>query len=292
MGVASCRSIFLCLMLSVRLVPFRISVRDLIPFSGPRSSWVSDPRSGPAQPNLVQPSRPGPPRPARPWRPKPPCAPPLLSLSLIWISRATTSPLPLPPLSPRGALGFGDSDHRILDPEVSSPPLLSLSLSPSPSRAVAALAPVRGDPARPRPCSARRRPTPSPPLVGGAPPTPAPRRRSPPPCPPARRSPPLPAAAPARPGPVAAPARPRPSPARAQRGPGAAPVAPTRRRDPGAAPGPRRVPGAAPAGSAASGRFNRPLAGSTALAPARPPVPCPGLARTYLRSPALAVTIR
>jgi hypothetical protein len=27
-------STFLCLMLSVRLVPFRISVRDLIPFSG------------------------------------------------------------------------------------------------------------------------------------------------------------------------------------------------------------------------------------------------------------------
>jgi hypothetical protein len=42
-------STFLCLMLSVRLVPFRISVRDLIPFSGPRSSWVFDPRSGPAQ---------------------------------------------------------------------------------------------------------------------------------------------------------------------------------------------------------------------------------------------------
>jgi hypothetical protein len=34
MGVASCRSIFLCLMMSVRLVPFRISVHDLIPFSG------------------------------------------------------------------------------------------------------------------------------------------------------------------------------------------------------------------------------------------------------------------
>jgi hypothetical protein len=34
MGVASCRSTFLCLMLNVRLVPSRISVRDLIPFSG------------------------------------------------------------------------------------------------------------------------------------------------------------------------------------------------------------------------------------------------------------------
>jgi hypothetical protein len=34
MGIASCRSTFLYLMLNVRLVPFRISVRDLIPFSG------------------------------------------------------------------------------------------------------------------------------------------------------------------------------------------------------------------------------------------------------------------
>jgi hypothetical protein len=49
-------------MLSVRLVPFRISIRDLIPFSGPRSSWVFDPRSGLAQPNLVQPSPAGPAR--------------------------------------------------------------------------------------------------------------------------------------------------------------------------------------------------------------------------------------
>jgi hypothetical protein len=34
MGVASCRSAFLCLMSRVRLVPFRILVRDLIPFNG------------------------------------------------------------------------------------------------------------------------------------------------------------------------------------------------------------------------------------------------------------------
>ena len=80
MGVASCRSTFLCLMLSVRLVPFRISVRDLIPFSGRARRGFSIREV--ARPNLVQPSRPGPPRPARPWRPNPPCAPsPLLSLS-------------------------------------------------------------------------------------------------------------------------------------------------------------------------------------------------------------------
>jgi hypothetical protein len=34
MGVASCRSTFLCLMSRVRLVPFRFLVRDLIPFDG------------------------------------------------------------------------------------------------------------------------------------------------------------------------------------------------------------------------------------------------------------------
>jgi hypothetical protein len=34
MGVASRRSAFLCLMSRVRLVPFRISVRDLISFNG------------------------------------------------------------------------------------------------------------------------------------------------------------------------------------------------------------------------------------------------------------------
>ena len=105
MGVASCRSTFLCLILSVRLVPFRISVRDLIPFSGRARRGFSIREV--TRPNLAQPSRPGPPRPACPWRPNPPPMRPLLSLSLIWISRATTSPLPLPPLSPRGALGFG-----------------------------------------------------------------------------------------------------------------------------------------------------------------------------------------
>jgi hypothetical protein len=136
---------------------------------------------------------------------------PLLSLSLIWISRATTSPLPLPPLSPHGALGIGDGDHRILDPEVSSPPLLlSLSLSllfflprvrPSFFSSLLARAP-----ALPRSPAARPAP-PLPPARGGTPrPCPAPRRRFPPPLlgPRGGARPPLP-------GPAAALARPCPS---------------------------------------------------------------------------------
>jgi hypothetical protein len=77
---SSCRSTFLGLMLSVRLVPFRISICDLIPFSGPRTSWVFDPRSGLAQPS---PARPGPARPCVPLAPNPPprMRPPLLPLS-------------------------------------------------------------------------------------------------------------------------------------------------------------------------------------------------------------------
>jgi hypothetical protein len=83
-------------------------------------------------------------------------------------------PLPLPPLSPRGALGIGDGDHRNLDPKVSSPSLLlSLSLPPPslpcapPSLSLSpAHVPLRA--AVPAPC-----PTPA-----AAPtPTPSPRRR-------------------------------------------------------------------------------------------------------------------
>jgi hypothetical protein len=108
-------------MLSVRLVPFRISIRDLIPFSGRARRGFSIREV--ARPNPVRPC----PALRAPGAHTPPCAP--SSLSLIWISRAATSPLPLPPLSPRGALGIGDGDHRILDPEVSSPPLPFFSLS-------------------------------------------------------------------------------------------------------------------------------------------------------------------
>jgi hypothetical protein len=210
MGVASCRRTFLCLILRVRFVLSRFSVRDWSPCRASRigscASWVFDPRSGSAQPS---PARPGP---ARPCRPHPPHAPP--SLSLIWISRATTSPLLLPPLSPRGALGIGDDDHRNLDPEVSSPPLLlSLSLSllfflpRAPS-----LSPARGGP---RPPSARGGPRPSPcsPTCGPRP-LAGPRRRGPA-RPPARDGAPRPLLA--RRGPRwlgpggSAPARPQPS---------------------------------------------------------------------------------
>src|SRR5688500_5781152 len=95
---------------------------------------------------------------------------PLLTPSLIWMSRATTSPLPLPPLSPRGAQGFGDGDHRILDPEVSSPPLPFSSLSPSPSSSS-----PRARPPSPLPAPD---PIPAPARRGGAPVRPSPRRRS------------------------------------------------------------------------------------------------------------------
>jgi hypothetical protein len=132
---------------------------------------------------------------------------PLLCLSLIWISRATTSTLPLPHLSPRGALGIGDGDHRNLDPEVSSPPLfLSLSLSllfflprarpPFPLLARAPALPARGGAPRPTPYprrrpgpalpSPRRRPLPRP-QPPAAPPAPPPARPARPPAwPPAR----------------------------------------------------------------------------------------------------------
>jgi hypothetical protein len=106
MGVASCRSTFLCLILR----PSRASR------FGSCVSWVSIHEVALVEPN---PARPGP---VRPWRPHPHMRP-SSSPSLIWISRATTSSLPLPPLSPRRALGIGDGDHRNLDPEVSSPPV-------------------------------------------------------------------------------------------------------------------------------------------------------------------------
>src|SRR5688572_32720576 len=101
--------------------------------------------------------------------------PPHPSLSLIWISRATTSPLPLPPLSPRGALGIGDGDHRILDPEVSSPPLPFSSLS---------LPPLLPPHARPPFFPCLRAPLPPParrPRGAPPPPPPPPRRPRPPP---------------------------------------------------------------------------------------------------------------
>jgi hypothetical protein len=80
MGVASCRSTFLRLMLRVRLVPFRILIRDLIPFSGRARRGFSIREV--AQPSPVQPSpaRPGPALRA-PGAHTLPHAPPPLSLS-------------------------------------------------------------------------------------------------------------------------------------------------------------------------------------------------------------------
>jgi hypothetical protein len=67
------------------------------------------------------PARPGPAR--APLAPHPLPMRPLLLLSLSHLDFSCSNlPLPLPPLSPRGALGFGDGNHRNLDPEVSSLP--------------------------------------------------------------------------------------------------------------------------------------------------------------------------
>jgi hypothetical protein len=175
MGVASCRSTFLCLMLRVRLVPSRFSVRDWSLFDGRAcrgfrpAKWLGP---NPARPS---PARPGP---ARPWRPHLPGAPssplshldfprsnlssPSLSLSLPWCPRVWSQESPE------------------LDPEVSpSPPLFSLSPY--------ACVPARRRSAPPRPSPAARRP--SPPLPrrgrGSAWPRrglPCPRRAAPGPC--------------------------------------------------------------------------------------------------------------
>jgi hypothetical protein len=58
---------------------------------------------------------------ARPCAPLAPTPPPMrppspLSLSHLDLPR-NNFPLPLPPLSPHGALGVGDGDHRNLDPD-------------------------------------------------------------------------------------------------------------------------------------------------------------------------------
>jgi hypothetical protein len=100
MGVASCRSTFLCLVLCVRLVPSRFSVRDWgrvvrLGLGCAYRGFQSAKWPGPTQPS---PARPGP---ARPWRPHPPMRPLLLSLSHLDLPR-NNLPLPLPPLSPLG----------------------------------------------------------------------------------------------------------------------------------------------------------------------------------------------
>jgi hypothetical protein len=176
-----------------------------------------DPQCDPAQPG----SR-------APGAPHPPCAPLLLSLSHLDFPRSNLS-LPLPSISPCGALGLGDSDHRNLDPEVSSPPL-PYPLSPSPSSLPLRVPPLLS-PARARPCAAARHSAPalpfpvrhgrgpSPPVPGGARPLPSPSG----PAPLRRRS-----ARPCSPAPRRVPARARlgagVSPARARLGVGAAPA--------------------------------------------------------------------
>jgi hypothetical protein len=159
-------------------------------------SWVSIrdvTQSSPAQPG----SR-------APGAPHPPMRPLLLSLSHLDFPRNNLS-LPLPSLSPRGALGLGDGDRRNLDPEVSSPPLpsplslpLSLSLLSPPARPPL-LSPARRRGTPPLPFPVRRGP--SPPLPGGARPRPSPF--------PSDAAPPLPSPAalgpPLLPGPLARP---------------------------------------------------------------------------------------
>jgi hypothetical protein len=190
----------------------------------------------------------------------------LLSLSHLDFPRSNLS-LPLPSLSPRGALGLGDGDHRNLDPEVSSPPFASLSpslpLPPLSPYARPLFSPLRACvPARRR--GTQPRPSPSPSGAGAAPSLRSPAALGPPlpslaalgPSPflPVRRgpSPPLPSplrrrsARPCSPAPWRIPARARPgasvSPARARlgacarplrgRGLGARPLPPATRLQP------------------------------------------------------------
>ena len=257
MGVASCRSTFLCLMLSVRLVPFRISIRDLNSFSGRARRGFFDPRSGPAQPSPAQPSRPGPPRPARPWRPNPPMRPPPLSLSHLDLPRNNLSSPSSTSLSPwcpriwrRRSPDFGPRG------ELPSPPLLlSLSLS------LLFFSP-RAAPFSPCP---RATPTPAALARGGAAPArlPSARRRGP--------CPPLPAAAlglaPCRPGPLRA-APPLGSAGRGGPAPSRGAASPARPRAP--ALGRFNRP---------PGRFNRPSPSSPARSPSRPRPTVSSLAR-------------
>jgi hypothetical protein len=175
----------------------------------PRRDLARSVRPGPAWPG------PGPRAPGA--LPLPIRVPPPFSSFLPFNSPAHQLPfLHLSPSSPRGALGFGDDDRQIWIPEVSSPPLLSLSLSLflpfSPLRAPSSLpcarplAPQRVTPPFPS------RALPSVRLLGAA--------ARPLPSPLARRRP-------------SSPARPRPT-SQARR------VAPSRPPDPGgAAPWPR-----------------------------------------------------
>jgi hypothetical protein len=123
MGVASCRSTFLCLMSRVRLVPFRISVRDWIPFSGRAcrgfrfALWPSPARSGPRATRA-------------PCPPHARAPPPDPFVSFDFSHAVTSLSLFHLSLSPCGALGFGVEIAGIWihGGEFSPSPSLSLSL--------------------------------------------------------------------------------------------------------------------------------------------------------------------
>jgi hypothetical protein len=246
MGVASCRSTFLCLILRGCLVLSRFSVHDW--GVSCVSVWVVrvvgfDPRSGPAQPN--------PARPCAPLAPTPSHAPPPpLPLSFGFPAQQPPSPSSTslspwclrdwrrrsPEFGPRGEL---PSPSLLLS--LPLPPLpfpVRPPLSPLRAAAPAPAPPLRAALAHPAPASPRggaRTPRPGLPR-GGVRPCPSPARWRPPPAPPPRGG-----------------AHPRP-----RRGPPAL--------APGAA-GPRRnlpYPGSAPAPGAAS-----PAPGADP-APARP----------------------
>jgi hypothetical protein len=161
MGVASCRSAFLCLMSRVRLVPSRISIRDWSPFEGRACrGFRSTKWPGLAQPNPAQPGLPGPARAPLAPLPTSPCAPLLLSLSHLDFPRSNLSLFHLS-LSPRGALGFGVVIAGIWIPggeffpspflfSLSSPSFSSSPTRPPCSRAPRALAPRRPSARAPR----------------------------------------------------------------------------------------------------------------------------------------------
>jgi hypothetical protein len=109
----------------------------------------------PTQPN---PARPGPRAPGAPAHL--PMRPLLLSLSHLDFPRSNLS-LPLPPLSPRGALGFGVKIAGIWIPGGEFPPLLPLPLSlsfPSPSSPARPPLPVARAPRRAAPAPPPSRP--------------------------------------------------------------------------------------------------------------------------------------
>jgi hypothetical protein len=178
MGVASCRSTFLCLMLRVRLVPSRFSVHDWSLFDGRAcrgfrpAKWLG--------PNPTQPSSA---RPCAPLAPTPPHAPPpLLSLSFGFPAQQPPSPssTSLSPWCPRDwrrrSSEFGPRGE-LPSPLLSLSPLsLSLSLL-SPLRALPLLSPAHASLHGGAPCSplaALGRPLPFPLRRRGAPPLPFP----------------------------------------------------------------------------------------------------------------------